>query len=158
MNINFSFPVLDQINASLAQLVAIQKQRLELDKKNMTPQIIQALIDALNSLTALVTSEAGDHAALLTAQQSLATLQATDAALQDPALTAAANAAVAAAAAVTPPAVIPPVTPITPVPPVVDPNATNPDGSLVSGNVTNPDGSVTTTAGTVIPAPAPAAA
>jgi hypothetical protein len=70
----------------------------------MTPQIVNALIAALNALAALVTSQAGNAAALKTAQDALAALQATDAALQDPALVAASNAALAAAAAANPPA------------------------------------------------------
>ncbi len=96
--------ILQQINANLAQLVLIEKQRLSHD---MTPQIVQALIAALTSLTALVQAAPGNAAALAKAQADLATLQATDAALQDPALVAASNAAIAAAAAVEPPAPAP---------------------------------------------------
>ena len=53
--------VLQQINASLAQLVSIQKQRLALD---MTPQIVQALIALVVALTAQIKAQAGDAAAL----------------------------------------------------------------------------------------------
>ena len=119
--------VLAQINANLAQLVSIQNKRYTLETNYMTPKIVQALIDALNALTALVTSQAGNAAALATAKAALAALQATDAALQDPALVTAANAAIAAANAATTPAVIPPVPPA-----LFDPGITYLPGATVT--------------------------
>lgn len=96
--------VLTQISTSLAQLVLIEQMRLNIEKQNvMTQQIVQALIAALVALTAQIKASAGDAAALKTSQDALAALQATDAALQDPALVKAANDAIAAAAAVEPP-------------------------------------------------------
>jgi hypothetical protein len=123
---------LHNIDSSVAQLVSIEQQRLTLETKFMTPAIIQALITALTALTALVKAQAGDAAALATAQSSLAALQATDAALQDPALTTAANDAIAAANAATAPAVIPPVTPA-----LFDPTVTYAAGATVTDSTGN---------------------
>jgi hypothetical protein len=97
--------LLQQISASLAQLVLIQQARLALEQKDMPPNVIQALIDLLNKFVALVQAQAGDAAALKAAQDSLAALQASDASAT--ALVPSAQAAIDAANAALPPAPAP---------------------------------------------------
>lgn len=109
---------ISHISTSLAQLVVIQRARLDIEN-NMPPAVIQALIDLLNKYVALVQAEAGDHQAMLDAQAALSALQASDASAA--ALVPAAQAAIDAANAASPPVVVPPVEP--PAPPAVDPNA-----------------------------------
>lgn len=105
---------INNFNLLFARYVTVQEQsvsplgnlttNLPID---MTPEIVKALIDALNSLAALIATDATNiaaaNAARQKAEQDLATLQATDAALQDPALVSAAQAAIAAAQAAQPP-------------------------------------------------------
>jgi hypothetical protein len=97
----FLLLTLQQISTSLAQLVLIEQQRLSLEKQNMPPNVIQALIDLLNKFVALVQAEAGNAQALADAQASLAALQASDASAA--ALVPSAQAAIDAANAAVPP-------------------------------------------------------
>lgn len=101
----FTEDSLESIAASLAQLVVIEQQRLDIERQNiMPPAVIQALIDLLNKFVALVQAEAGDAAALAAAQKSLSDLQSADAsaAALVPAAQAAIDAANAAAPVVVP--------------------------------------------------------
>ena len=93
------------IATKLAQLVEIQQARLALEKQDMPPNVIQALIDLLNKFVALVQAEAGNAQALADAQASLAALQASDASAA--ALVPSAQAAIDAANAALPPAPAP---------------------------------------------------
>jgi hypothetical protein len=93
---------LPHIEAKMAQLVEIEQQRLTIDINSMTPEFIKALTDALRKLTALILANQDDHQARQAAEKALTELQASDAALQNPELAAAAQGALDAANAVLP--------------------------------------------------------
>lgn len=66
---------------------------------NMTPDLVKQLVDAI---TGLINADSGNAAALQAAQATIAQLQQTAQALNDPALVASVNAALTAAAAAAP--------------------------------------------------------
>jgi uncharacterized protein (DUF1501 family) len=113
---------ISHIASSLAQLVAIQKQRAVLEEKHMTidDSLLQQILDAGN---AALLAESNDVAAMAAKDATIASLNAQLA--PNPALAASAAAFLANALAANPPAVpvvVPPVVvPPVDVPPVIDP-------------------------------------
>lgn len=101
--------ILQQINANLAQLVLIQKQRSAQELKHMTidDTLLQQILDVANLCLA---AETGDVAALAAKDALIASLQAQLA--PNPALLASAQTFLANALAANPPAPVP-----APVPP-----------------------------------------
>lgn len=136
MSFDFRFPALESIATSLAQLVAIQKQRAATEQQNMIAVAdVKALIDDFNAVILAKTTE---DAALTTALANLATAQAQIADFNDPALAASLAQALANAAASTPPATIPP--PVVIPPPDTTPPATTPPAFVPVGNQVDASG------------------
>jgi hypothetical protein len=125
MNLILQIPALDQIAASLAQLVSINSKRFLFEQKNMiAASDVTKLIGLYNDA---VTTHASDLAAAAAIQAKFDALTASVAEFNDPALQTALTAALANATAATPPTDPVPV----PVAPVdgsapVDPNASAP--------------------------------
>jgi hypothetical protein len=102
-------PSLSIIAIAAATFTVIQSIRLQ-RQKMITAQNVTDLVNALNDA---LTAEANDAAALSTAQATIATMTANDAALNDPTLQASVATALANASAANPPPA-PAVTPTTP--------------------------------------------
>jgi hypothetical protein len=109
----FLLLTLQQISASLAQLVLVEQQRLQNELNSSKIMAIQA--DSLNTLLDLVNATLAAKSAEDQTVTDLKAQVANDAAIQDPALQAKFDATLAALAAASPSPSAPP--------PVVDPNA-----------------------------------